>query len=290
MFGTRVLIIENEPDIAGFFKATLELDGFQCEVAYSARDALMYLTTNVPDMILLDLHLGGDINGQDILYQVRINPLFQNTRVVVATAFPQVAKLVSHLADLVLLKPVDAYQLQTLAQRITSQEYEPKPLTFLDPVTGLYNQAFFNLRLEHAFERSRRRADFFFGVILVRVDIPDLPEELHAGMHEDIVATLYQIIAQRLRAGLRSTDTLTRLSNWRFAILLEELKQPEDIRVVEQRLRSALDERLEVGERVYSLQAFSAGQVNAPGFSRSGDLLAAVENSLRLSEQSQTGV
>ena len=96
-------------------------------------------------------------------------------------------------------------------------------------------------------------------------------------------------LAQRLRAGLRSTDTLTRLSNWRFAILLEELKQPEDIQVVEQRMRSALDERLEVGERVYSLQAFSAGQVNAPGLSRSGDLLAAVEHSLRLSEQSQPG-
>jgi PleD family two-component response regulator len=289
MFGTHVLIIENEPDIAGFFKATLELDGFQCDVALTARDALMYLTTNVPDMILLDLHLGGEINGQDILYQVRINPLFQNTRVVVATAHPQVAKLVSHLADLVLLKPVDAYQLQTLAQRITSQEYEPKPLTFLDPVTGLYNQAFFNLRLEHAFERSRRRPDFFYGVILVRVEIPDLPEEPQEGIHEDFVATLYQVIARRLRTGLRSTDTLTRLSNWRFAVLLEELKQPDDIQVVEQRLRSALDERLEVGERVYSLQVFSAGQVNTPGSSRSGDLLAAVENSLRLSEQSQTG-
>ncbi len=160
MSGINVLIIENEPDIAGFFKATLELDGFHCDLALSAREALLYLTTNIPELILLDLHLGGEINGQDILYQVRINPLFQNTRVVVATAHPQVANLVSHLADLVLLKPVDAQQLRTLAERITSQEFSPRRQAFLDPVTGLYNQAFFNLRLEHAFERSRRRTDF----------------------------------------------------------------------------------------------------------------------------------
>lgn len=284
MSGIHVLIIENEPDIAGFFKATLELSGFQCDLALTARDALLYLTTNVPDLILLDLHLGGEINGQDILYQVRINPLFQYTRVVVATAHPQVANLVSHLADLVMLKPVDAQQLRTLAERITSQEYQPKPQTFLDPVTGLYNQAFFNLRLEHAFERSRRRADFLYGVILLQVEIAGLAEELDETIPADTITALYQEIASRLRGGLRSTDTLTRLANWKFAILLEELKRPEDIHVVEQRLKEALGPPLVLGEKEYGLQTILAGQVSGSYFARAVDVLGAADASLRQSE------
>lgn len=286
MSGIHVLIIENEPDIAGFFKATLEMDGFQCDLALTAREALLYLTTNVPEMILLDLHLGGEINGQDILYQVRINPLFQNTRVVVATAHPQVASLVSHLADLVLLKPVDAQQLRTLAERITSQEFEPKPLTFLDPVTGLYNQAFFNLRLEHAFERSRRRTDFFYGVILLRVNLPALSIEPMAETPDDIVTSIYQQIAQKLRAGLRSTDTLTRLSNWKFAILLEELKHPEDIQVVERRLQEALQDPPQVGEQKFALQVACVGKVNHTRPSRASELLDAAESQMGEIEKS----
>lgn len=281
-----MLIIENEPDIAGFFKATLELDGFHCDLALSAREALLYLTTNIPELILLDLHLGGEINGQDILYQVRINPLFENTRVVVATAHPQVANLVSHLADLVLLKPVDAQQLRTLAERITSQEFSPRRQAFIDPVTGLYNQAFFNLRLEHAFERSRRRPDFFYGVIMMHVDIPALSARLEAETAEDIIASLYQQIAQKLRSGLRTTDTLTRLSNWKFAVLLEELKQPQDIEVVERRLQQVLREPLRVGEQTYALQVVSSGKVNSARQSRAQELLDAAEASLAALERS----
>lgn len=282
----NVLIIENEPDIAGFFKATLELDGFHCDLALSAREALLYLTTNIPELILLDLHLGGEINGQDLLYQVRINPLFQNTRVIVATAHPQVANLVSHLADLVLLKPVDAQQLRQLAERITSQEFPPRRQAFIDPVTGLYNQAFFNLRLEHAFERSRRRPDFFYGVILLRVEIPALAAAPEVDTAEDIIASLYQQIAQKLLTGLRTTDTLTRLSIWKFAVLLEELKHPEDIEVVERRLQQALREPLRVGEQTYALQVVSSGKVNSARQSRAQELLDAAEASLAALERS----
>lgn len=173
----NVFIIENDQDTATLFRKTLEWQGFQCEVANNARDALHYLVTTVPELILLDMHLGGDISGQEILYQLRINPVFDNTRIVIVTAFPQVADFVSHLADLVLLKPIDVTQLKTLAQRITSQEYAPKHLLYIDPITGLYNQTFFETRLAHAFERARRRPEFLFGVVLLSAKIANQPAE-----------------------------------------------------------------------------------------------------------------
>lgn len=278
MENLQVLIVENERDIAGFFKMVLELEGFQCELAHTAKEALFHLATNVPDLILLDLHLGVEVNGQDILYQIRINPLFNQTRVVVVTAFPQVAEFVGHLADLVLLKPVDAEQLKTLVQRITSLEYTPKSLTFVDPVTGLYNQVFFNLRLEHAFERAKRRPDFLYGVTLLRAQVLEAADDT---LQEEAVSGLYQQLAQDLRRCLRTTDTVTRLANWKFAILLEEMKQVGDSAAVEARLRAAIKANYRVGEQEFRLRIYLGSEESQTPFSHPRYLLEAAEARLK---------
>src|SRR5512135_3619415 len=95
----QVLIIEDDRDTAGFFKTVLELVGFECEVIHSAKEALDHLAFNAPDLILLDIRLGIEISGEDILYQIRSNPRFDKTRVVVTTAYPWLAEPITNLAD-----------------------------------------------------------------------------------------------------------------------------------------------------------------------------------------------
>ena len=103
----HVLIIEDDKDTAGFFSTVLQLVGYECESVLSARDALARLAGSVPDLILLDLRLGLEVGGEQILYQLRSNPRFDGTRVIVITAYPNMAQPISDLADLVLLKPVE---------------------------------------------------------------------------------------------------------------------------------------------------------------------------------------
>ncbi|MCZ7552754.1 MAG: response regulator [Anaerolineales bacterium] len=139
----QVLIIDDDKDTANFFRLVLELVGFECEIVNSAKHALARLAASQPDLILLDMRLGLEIGGEDILYQIRSNPRLDRTRVIIITAYPTMAEPVSNLADLILLKPVDVEQLRTLTSRLMLRNTGTKRIEFRDPVTDLYNREFF---------------------------------------------------------------------------------------------------------------------------------------------------
>ena len=101
----RVLIIEDDRDTATFFSMVMSLVGFRSDVVYNAKDAFAQLAVGEPDLILLDMRLGYEIDGKDILYQIRSNPRLDQTRVIVFTAYPTMADDIETLADLTLLRP-----------------------------------------------------------------------------------------------------------------------------------------------------------------------------------------
>lgn len=248
----RVLIIEDDHDTARFFKAVLDLVGFDSQIAATARDALNTLATYIPDIILLDMRLGSEIGGQEILYQVRANNRFDHTKVIVVTAYPVLAEHVVDLADLILVKPVDVDQIKTFLERFGNFEVRPRHLQFRDPVTELYNAEFFQTRLELAFERAHRRKDFYYGVLLISVslnqeDPETFPYEVRTGILKQV--------AERLRQNLRPTDTLAHMNNWKVAALAEELADPGDIRLVAVRLHRLLEETYIVGGETHEISA-----------------------------------
>ncbi len=274
-----VLIIDDDKDTASLFKAVLTQVGFQCETVLNARAALDYLASHVPDMILLDLRLGIEISGEDILFQIRSNPRFAATRVIVITAYPHIGDLVANLADLVLIKPIEVDQLRQLAARLGEFETAPKHLPFRDPGSLLYNQDFFISRLELAFERAKRRPDFLYGVLIFRVSFSGV-DMLSLDAHL-MVALLRQIVG-RLQQNLRPTDTIARLSSWKFAVLVEELKNPRDIDAIIDRVRKSLLEPYPVDEETYQLEAVIAGKVSVPAYRQAKDILLAAEAALEL--------
>jgi diguanylate cyclase (GGDEF)-like protein len=244
----QVLIIDDDKETAGFFSTVLTMVGLDCEIVLSAKEALIMLSVSVPDVILLDMRLGFEISGEDILYQIRSNPRFDNTRVVVITAYPTIAEMVTNLADLTLIKPVEVDQLKTLVERLDALEVAPKHLPFRDPVTQLFNKEFFYSRLDLAVERSKRRQDFYFAVAILSVAI-DNENDLRLDIQKAILGE----VAARLKRYLRPTDTISRFSGRKFATLNEELKNPTDIRVVTNRMQEILAEPVHVGNETYRL-------------------------------------
>jgi len=123
----------------------LELVGFECEIILSAKEALSTLSSaRRPDPA--DIRLGVEISGEDILYQIRSNPRFDKTRVVITTAYPRLAEPITNLADLVLVKPIEIDQLKNLMQRLGSLDFKSKFQMYRDPVTELFNEEFFLTR------------------------------------------------------------------------------------------------------------------------------------------------
>jgi signal transduction histidine kinase/ActR/RegA family two-component response regulator len=74
----------------------------------SGADALEYLESHHPGMIMLDLHLG-DINGDEVLRRIRANPRLEDIPVVMLSAdaaAPQIDRLTAMGANEYLTKPV----------------------------------------------------------------------------------------------------------------------------------------------------------------------------------------
>jgi diguanylate cyclase (GGDEF)-like protein len=268
----RVLIIDDDKDIANLFGVVLGMVGFECEVMNTAKEALSRLAQTIPDLVLLDMRLGPELSGEDILFQIRSNPRLKNTRVIVITAYPTLAESVTRLADLTLLKPIEVDQLKSFAVDLGSSDPQARKEYFRDPVTGFYNQEFFETRLEHAFERAKRRPDFIFAVCVIHIDL-----EQADVAPPDVFDTVLREASGSMRQNLRPTDTISRLSRNKFATLHEELKHPEDIKIIVNRIRTILIPSFRVNNRKYTLKITIGAVTNSKDYKSSNEMFADAE-------------
>ena len=118
---TKILIIEDEPDIQEIARASLELvGGFTVFSANGGLEGIVVAADNQPDLILLDMMMPG-IDGKETFTQLRSNPLTQSIPVVFMTAKVQVYEVESYLAlggvD-VIPKPFDPMMLSSQVNEI----------------------------------------------------------------------------------------------------------------------------------------------------------------------------
>ena len=70
----RILIVDDDQHINDMLKENLSLEGYDVIAAYSGTEALMLLSKEKPDLILLDLMLPG-ITGEELLPQIKDIPV-----------------------------------------------------------------------------------------------------------------------------------------------------------------------------------------------------------------------
>ncbi|MCC8105940.1 MAG: VanR-ABDEGLN family response regulator transcription factor [Clostridiales bacterium] len=67
---SKILVLDNEKEIADVIGLYLRNDGYEVELAYSGREALKKVETSPPDLALLDVMLP-DIDGFRVLQKIR---------------------------------------------------------------------------------------------------------------------------------------------------------------------------------------------------------------------------
>jgi len=81
----RVLVVEDDPDIAQLVSHYLEKAGFTTEIASSGRDALTSVAAQPPDLLVLDLMLP-QVDGLEICRVVRGNTATAGVPIIMLTA------------------------------------------------------------------------------------------------------------------------------------------------------------------------------------------------------------
>jgi two-component system, OmpR family, phosphate regulon response regulator PhoB len=81
----RILVVEDEPDIAELLEYNLRRDGFQVEVVNDGADAVDRITDRAPDLVLLDLMLPG-VDGLEICRALKQDTASREIPVIMVTA------------------------------------------------------------------------------------------------------------------------------------------------------------------------------------------------------------
>ncbi len=122
----RVLVAEDEPDIAALIAYQLTREGFRVETAGSGPDALEAIGREIPDLVVLDRMLPG-ISGDDVLRQLKAEPATANIPVLVLTARREQEDRIEGLelgADDYVTKPFSPRELVLRAQAILRRVHE----------------------------------------------------------------------------------------------------------------------------------------------------------------------
>jgi two-component system, OmpR family, alkaline phosphatase synthesis response regulator PhoP len=109
----RILIVEDDRDIAELVRRYLEKAGFSVEVCVSGRDGMTALTERPPDLVVLDLMLP-HMSGADICHAARANPATAMIPIIMLTARSEEAERIAGLeigADDYIAKPFSPNEL-----------------------------------------------------------------------------------------------------------------------------------------------------------------------------------
>jgi DNA-binding response OmpR family regulator len=133
---TRVLVVEDDRDIAELVRRYLERAGFAVTHVSSGKDALTRLVQGPPDLLLLDLMLP-HVNGIEVCRAARANPATAAIPIIMLTARAEESERIAGLevgADDYIPKPFSPNELvarvRALLRRTHRQPAEAGTLTY----------------------------------------------------------------------------------------------------------------------------------------------------------------
>lgn len=86
--GMRLLLVDDDVDVATMYEMHLAAHGFQVITAHSGMEAISRAGSEAPDLIYLDLGLP-EMHGFDVLRQLRAEPATTQIPVVILTNFSE---------------------------------------------------------------------------------------------------------------------------------------------------------------------------------------------------------
>ena len=110
----HIFIVDDDIHIGNMLEEVLQREGYKVSRAYSGTEALLVLSTQTPDLILLDLMLPG-LNGEEVL------PKIQGIPVIILSAKSETAHKVQLLLDGACDYITKPFDLTELLARITVQ-------------------------------------------------------------------------------------------------------------------------------------------------------------------------
>lgn len=214
----RVLIVEDEPNLAKHYALTLEQEGMRTQIAEWVADMVQGLVEFNPDLVLMDLYLPG-YNGIDLAGMIRQQEAYVGIPIVFLSSETDLNKQLEAMnigADDFLTKPIDPRHLVSLVSARIHRARIMRSFMTNDSLTGLLNHA--SVKEQLAIEVARvKRNNVPLAVALVDIDHFKSVNDTYGHLNGDKVL---KNLARLFKRRFRKTDVVGRYGGEEFAIIL----------------------------------------------------------------------
>lgn len=140
------------------------------------------------------------------------------------------------------------------AMRIAGSQSDVTEQVVLDPLTGLPNRTLFVDRIERALQRQKRHPEYSFATLIMQLDkLPAVRE----GLGRKRAEALLSLLAKKVVACLRPSDTAATFGDDLFAFLADDIDDISDALRIANRIQSTLNRRFEVdGAEIFTTASF----------------------------------
>ena len=242
---TRVLVVQAEPSERAFQRSLFAEAGMSVVEACSGSEALDYLATDHPDLVVLGRMLP-DMDGLDLLPRLKSSEL-DFLPVLVASHRSETAERVRGLqlgADDYISRPCDPAELLARARallrtkqthdRIRKLQLTLEQMVVSDPLTGLYNRRFLMDRLLQEMQRSDRHGEPL-AFAMIDLDGFKTINDLYGHVLGDKVL---RAVGNAISRSIRLSDIAARYGGDEFAVILPQTPPEGAMRVCERLLRA----------------------------------------------------
>ena len=238
---TRILVIDDSEPIHALIKARLQPEGLEVFSELDGEAGIERATTDLPDLILLDVDMP-ELDGFEVCRHLKNTPATRDIPIIFLTGTASTDSKVRGLdmgAIDYVTKPFDQVELRARVRaglRTKQLQDILEHQSFLDALTGLWNRAYLDRRMEGEINIASRY-DRPLGIALVDVDRFKNLNDTYGHLLGDVVL---QGIARVMQDSARSSDTVARYGGEEFAILIPQADLDSTAQVAE-RVRQSIE-------------------------------------------------
>jgi len=252
MAGEKILVVDDDEQVAAYVRLSCSLSGYQVEVIHDGRVAVKKAQEMIPDAIVLDLKLPGT-NGFRICEELRKEARTRAIPIIVVSgswknAEDRIRSLEAG-ADDFLTKPFDA---QELVARINRMLQRKKVDMGHNPLTGLPG----NLAIE---EEARRRLANSASFAIAYIDLDNFKayNDVYGVKQGDkVIRLMADLLAEAVKRWGNQNDFLGHIGGDDFMVMTT----PEKADNIFNWVSGRFDERIKA---YYSESDLKAGQITA---------------------------
>jgi len=273
----RILVIDDDPDIAGYHSVILQQAGMMtCQVSEPSR-VLETLQEYHPDMVLMDMYMP-ECSGYDLAKLIRQMPDYVGLPIVFLSSETDRQKQFSAMrvgAEGFLTKPVIPEDLVAAVATRAERMRTLRSLMMRDSLTGLFNHTTTTQFLENAIATAER-GNTSLCFVMIDIDRFKLVNDTHGHpVGDQVILALSRVLQQRLR----NSDIVGRYGGEEFAIILQNVTPPRTAELIDELRRDFSRVMFRSAHGDFSC-TFSAGIASYPEY-RSVELLReAADNAL----------